>query len=141
MKFSKWIVATLIFSVITLNGCTSYSAIHLRQHQLKNQYSYYKIDPPLYSGDIVELENKDGNQYNFTVQRSTPHAIVSTSGQTIELAEITSLKRKDFSTGKTAALVAAGIGAPLVIFSIAYATLIAATIAHGMTALLLGWLA
>jgi len=101
---------------------------------LKNQYTYYKIAPPLYAGDIVQLTHKDGSRDRVTVQSTTPHEIVSTTGQTVELSDITSLKRKEFSTWKTADLVGAGVGATLVIFSIAFVTLLTKGVAAALFA-------
>lgn len=134
MKLSKWIVAMLIFSIITLSGCTSYNDVYLHQQQLKNQYTYYKIAPPLYARDVVQLTHKDGSRDSVTVQSTTPHEIVSTTGQTVELSDITSLKRKEFSTWKTVGLVGAGVGATLVIFSIAFVTLLTKGVAAALFA-------
>lgn len=132
MKYTKLLARLLIVPIMTLSGCSSYNPVQLHHEKLSDHYSYFKITPPLYAGDVVELKHKNGSQENVTVQSTTPHAIVSTSGQTIEFADITSLKRKDFSIGKTVGLVGAGVGVTLVICTLAFAALITKCVVAGL---------
>lgn len=131
MKISKFIVATLIFITLTLSGCTSYHAVNLRQQQLKNHYIYYKTDPPIYAGDVIQLTHKDGSKDRVTVQSTTLHAIISTTGQVIEFDDITSIERKDFSKVKTVALV--GASTLLVVVSLAYAAALTVIVAKSIS--------
>ncbi|WP_293792632.1 hypothetical protein [uncultured Pantoea sp.] len=131
MKISKFVVATLIFITFTLGGCTSYHAVNLRQQQLKNHYTYYKIAPPVYAGDIIKLTHKDGSKDRITVQSITLHAIISTTGQIIEFDDITSIERKDFSKVKTVALV--GASTLLVVVSLAYAAALTVIVAKSIS--------
>lgn len=131
MKISKFVVATLIFITFTLDGCTSYHVVNLRQQKLKNHYIYYKIDPHVYAGDIIQLTHKDGSKDRMTVQSITLHAIISTTGQVIEFDDITSIERKDFSTVKTVALV--GASTLLVVVSLASAAALTVIVAKSIS--------
>ncbi|EAA2780331.1 hypothetical protein OP063_004683 [Salmonella enterica subsp. enterica] len=134
MKNSNWLAGVLIASTITLAGCTSYDQVQLRQQQLSSDYTYYKLSPPLYTGDIVQYKLKDGSHETVTVQNTTPQGIITSTDQVIPYKDMISLERKDFSKGKTAAAVGAGVGATAVVLI----TVFAVTLGAGFAAILAG---
>lgn len=134
MKKSSWFAGLLVVSNIIMTGCTSYDPILLHQQQLNNSYTFYKLEPPLYKGDVVQYKLKDGSNDAITIQRTTPQGLVTNTGQFIPYKDIVSLERKDISKGKTAAAVGAGAGATAVVL----VAIFAITLGAGFAAILTG---
>lgn len=134
MKYSNLIAVALVASTTIMTGCTSYNPVQLRQQQLNNSYTYYKIDPPLYAGDVVQYKLKNGYHSTITVQSIQPQGLRSSSGQFIPYKDMVSLERKDISKGKTAAAVGAGAGATAVVLI----SIFAITLGAGFAAIIAG---
>ncbi|KOC89970.1 hypothetical protein [Winslowiella iniecta] len=115
MKFKKSISAVMLLAALTMSGCSSYNSVRLNQDKIGSDYSYYKMDPPLYVGDKIKYKLKDGREGELTVGKVEPNTIVSDSGKVVAISDIASLERKDFSKGKTASLVGGGFAATTVI--------------------------
>lgn len=115
MKFKKSISAVMLLAALTMSGCSSYNAVQLNRDKIGSDYSYYKMDPPLYIGDKIKYKLKDGKEDELTVGKVEPNTIVSDTGKVIAISDIASLERKDFSKGKTASLVGGGVAATTVI--------------------------
>ncbi|WRH15221.1 hypothetical protein GC087_06045 [Pantoea sp. JZ2] len=115
MKSKNLIVRMLIASTLTLGGCTSYDSVQLDKHQLNDDYTFYKLSPPLYEGDVVRYKLTDGVSNTITVKKATPQSIISSTEQTIPFKDMAVLERKEISKGKTAAAAAAGIGGTAVV--------------------------
>ncbi|MFS2225198.1 hypothetical protein [Pantoea sp. B65] len=112
-------LSVILISALFLAGCTSYNAINLHKENTGSDYTYYKMQPPLYVGDKVKYSLKDGSKGELTVQKIEPNYLVGNSGQVIPLSELSSLERKDLSKGKTAAAVGGGAVATTVILAVA----------------------
>ncbi|MGG2141449.1 hypothetical protein [Symbiopectobacterium sp. RP] len=134
MKSSNWIAGVLVASTIIMTGCTSYYPVQLRQQQLNNSYTYYKLDPPLYAGDVVQYKLKNGSHDTITIQSIKPQGLITSSGQFIPYEDMVSFERKDISKGKTAAAVGAGAAATVVVL----ATVFAITLGAGFAAMIAG---
>jgi len=134
MRKFTFYIAILLAASITLTGCTSYDSVQFRQKQLGNNYTYYQVLPPLYSGDVVKYRLKNGNQNTITVQRTTAQGIIANTGNIVMFNDIVSLERKDISKGKTAAAVGAGVGAAAVVVIAVFAVALGA----GFVAILSG---
>ncbi|MBP2170202.1 PBP1b-binding outer membrane lipoprotein LpoB [Erwinia toletana] len=98
------IISTIMLSIFLLGGCTSYNSVQLRQEQIGSQYSYYKTEPPLYTGDIIKYKLKEGGSGQITIEKIEPNSIIANNGQVIPFAQIVSIERKDLSKTKTSVL-------------------------------------
>ncbi|WP_411177290.1 hypothetical protein ACHQI7_27295 (plasmid) [Klebsiella oxytoca] len=134
MKNTNWIAGVLVASTIIMTGCTSYDSVQVRQQQLNNNYTYYKLDPPLYAGDVVQYRLKNGNHDTITVQNTQPQGLITSTGQFILYKDMVSLERKDVSKGKTAAAVGAGVGTTAVVL----VAIFAITLGAGFAAIIAG---
>jgi hypothetical protein len=108
MKPSKRIQVTFILLSFTLTGCTAYNPVQLRQQQLNDHYTYFRTDPPLYEGDVIQYKLKDGRQNIRIVQRTTPHGIITNTSQFIDFKDMTALERREISKVKTATAMVTG---------------------------------
>lgn len=140
MKFTYLSIVIVIVS-LTSSGCTSYNSLYLSKQQFPEVSSsiptsniYYKIDPPLYNGDIVQYELQNGSSGTMMVKNVTPQTLISDKGFVINLSDLTSLKRKDISKGKTAAAVSAGVATTVVVAAVVFT----AAIGVGFAAMLAG---
>lgn len=95
-------VAALI-AVSLLVSCTSLKPVESAD-----------IHRSLSAGDSVRVVTKKGQQIEFEVVAVTAEAIVGKE-QRIELADIRELQKREISPGKTAGLVAAILGAVVVV--------------------------
>lgn len=132
MKYQKTMAGMMVITVMMMTGCSTYNPVQLRQHQLARNYTYYLLDPPLYEGDVVQYKCKDGSQDTVTIQKVTPHSLITSTDQVIPLADLTALEKKDISKGKTAAAVGAGVG----VTAVAIAAIFAATLSAGLAAMI-----
>jgi len=62
------------------------------------------------AGDTIRVMMRDGGSSEFRVQSVTPEAIISSDGTRFEQANITSMERRGFSSGKTAGAAVGGLG-------------------------------
>ncbi len=67
------------------------------------------------AGDFIRIGLRDGGSAQFTVQRVTPDAIIANDGTSFENSTITSVQRREHSSGKTAGAVGGGIGVLLIV--------------------------
>ncbi|PKE28480.1 hypothetical protein CWS43_20830 [Rahnella sp. AA] len=114
------LLSSVIITAMTLSGCSSYNSLELSQQQVHSSstsadYTYYKIEPPLYDGDVVQYSLRDGSRGTLTIKRTTPQTLMGDDGHVINLSELVSLKRKEISKGKTAAAVGTGAAATVVV--------------------------
>lgn len=126
MKNPHWLSGLLIATTIVMSGCSSYDPVQLRQQQLSNNYTYYRLDPPLYNGDVIQYKLKDGSRDTVTVQSTTLRGIITSTGQELPYKDMISLERKDISKGKTAAAVGAGATATVVVLVAVFAVAVGA---------------
>ena len=115
MKSNNFILWIFIALTLTITGCTSYDSVRLDKQQLNDSYTFYKIDPPLYEGDVVRYRLKNSTIRTATVKKTTPQGIISTTEQMIPFKEIVTLERKYLSKGKTVAAVGTGVGGAAIV--------------------------
>lgn len=135
------ILPAMIIAALTLSGCTSYNSLQLSKQQLpavstqtSTPYTYYKIDPPLYNGDVVQYVLQSGEKGTITVKKTTPQTLISDDGRVINLSDLASLKRKDISKGKTAAAVGTGVATTVVVATLVFTAVIGAGFAGMLSA-------
>lgn len=140
MKFTT-LYSAIIIAALTLSGCSSYNALQLSKQQLpevsnptSTPYTYYKIDPPLYNGDVVQYELQNGSSGTMTVKKTTPQTLISDKGLVINLSDLASLKRKDISKGKTAAAVGTGVATTVVVAAVVFTAAVGAGFAAMLSA-------
>jgi hypothetical protein len=114
------LLSSVIVAILSVSGCSSYKSLELSQQQVhtfsaSSDYIYYKIDPPLYGGDVVQYSLRNGSSGTLTVKRTTPQTLISEDGLVINLSDLVSLKRKEISKGKTAAAVGTGVVTTVVV--------------------------
>lgn len=134
MKHINWFTMLLIVFSMTITGCSTYNPIKLRQQQIYNSHLYYKLDPPLYAGDVVQYRLNNGSKHSSTVKKTTPQGIVTSSDELIPYKDITSLERKDFSKGKTAAAIGAGAGVTVIVIAVVFVAAASAGVAAALSA-------
>ncbi|MBS9200139.1 hypothetical protein KER63_25265 [Escherichia coli] len=123
---TKKALAGIMLSVMLMSGCSTYEAVQVRPKKFENNYSYYLLSPPLYEGDVVQYKLKDGSRDTVTVQKTTPRALLTSTGQVVPFDNIVSLDKKDISEGKTAAAIGAGVGATAVVVVAVFAVALGA---------------
>lgn len=140
MKFTS-LSSGIIIVALTLSGCSSYNALQLSKQQLpevstpsSTPYTYYKIDPPLYSGDVVQYELHNGSSGTMTVKKISSQTLISDKGLIINLSELASLKRQDISKGKTAAAVGTGVATTVVVAAVVFTVAVGAGFAAMLAA-------
>lgn len=115
MKLKKSVTSVMLLAALTLSGCSSYNSVRLDPQKIGSEYTYYKMEPPLYVGDNVKYKLKDGSEGELTVAKIAPTTLTGDSGKTVSLADISRLERKDVSKGKTAALVGGGVATTMIV--------------------------
>ncbi|SRR5471030_533428 len=138
MKY-KSVIPVIIISMLTMTGCSSYNSLKLSKQELEKNslsspYTYYKIDPPLYNGDVVQYSLRSGDSATITIKKTTPQTLVSDEGQVINLGDIASLKRKEISKGKTAAAVGTGVVTTAVVVAVVFTVAVGAGFAAMLSA-------
>ena len=121
MKFIRGISLLLLLAVMTVSGCSTYNTVQLRQENISGSYHYYQPEPPLYAGDTIKYRLKNGDKGEMIIRKVEPAAIVGTHGQSVQLADVAALERKEFAKGKTAAAVGGGAVATAVVLGVAFA--------------------
>ncbi len=101
------ILPAMIIAALTLSGCTSYNSLQLSKQQLpavstqtSTPYTYYKIDPPLYNGDVVQYVLQSGEKGTITVKKTTPQTLISDDGRVINLSILPHLNAKKSRKGR-----------------------------------------
>jgi len=91
--------------VLMVTGCSTMTPVEMSPDQLHDQISTGDI---LHEGDKVKIVTTDGKTHQFKVSAITDASII---GDDIEvpIADIVAIETKEFSGGKTAALVG-GVG-------------------------------
>lgn len=98
-----------------LFGCTSLRSVPI-------VITASQLDSPtLKQGDHVALVMRDGTKARFTIDSIDADVLVSTDGRRYARADITELKQRKFSPGKTITL-AVGISAVVFVIALAAAT-------------------
>ncbi|WON78033.1 hypothetical protein [Serratia sp. UGAL515B_01] len=111
MKLKKLCGVAMVLATLMTSGCHSYDSVQLNKQQLGESYNYYELQPPLYAGDEIRYQLKDGKKGELKVAKKEPNTIVGENGEVIQISEIASLERKDLSKTKTAAAVGGGVAA------------------------------
>jgi len=94
-----------IFILLIASGCTTMKSVELSPEQLHGQ---------IYAGDITQLGNNvkiitsDGMHYKFKVTAITENSIVG-ENVNIPIMDIVAIETREFSSGKTTALITAGV--------------------------------
>lgn len=127
------VLLVLIAMVVTLNGCTSYNAVKVSNQSLSNS-TYFLTEPPLYTGDKIRYQLKDGEKGDMTVARLTPQAIVGQNGMALHASDIISLEKQEFSGTKTGAAVGGGVAATTVVIMSIVCTSIVSSLMAGIAA-------
>lgn len=107
-------LAAVMATVMMLNGCTSYNAVKVSNKPLGNS-TYFLTEPPLYAGDKIRYQLKDGRKGEMTVDHLTANAIVGQNGVTLPASELSALERQDISGAKTGAAVGGGVAVTMVV--------------------------
>lgn len=124
-------LAVLMATVMMLNGCTSYNAVKVSNKPLGSS-TYFLTEPPLYAGDKIRYQLKDGRKGEMTVDHLTPEAIVGQNGVMLPASELSALEKQDISGTKTGAAVGGGVAVTAVVLVVLLASaLTGAIIAAG----------
>ncbi|QIX96966.1 hypothetical protein [Cedecea sp. FDAARGOS_727] len=107
----------IIFSV--LSGCSTYNPVNIEKKSITLNSHYYDFLPEIYVGDHVKYSLLNGYHGEITISKINPCYITDDKGVVIPLSEVSRMERKDFSTGKTAALAGGGVAATAVIIVLA----------------------
>ncbi|PIJ50338.1 hypothetical protein BL250_13865 [Erwinia sp. OLTSP20] len=107
MKPNTILSATLITTMMITSGCHSYYGVNVHQQSLNNGRDYL-LQPPLYSGDKIRYQLKNGDKGTLTVSRSDPQNIYADDGRVLPVSQISQLEKREISNGKTAAAVGGG---------------------------------
>ena len=124
----------LLIIVTALSGCTSFHSVEMKPKKI-NDVTYYLMDPPVYAGEKVKYQLKDGRQGEFVVQTVTPKTISGNNGVTLESSDIKSLEKEEVSKVKTGAAVGGGIavttGVVVSLIAVSLGSAIVAALAAG----------
>ena len=99
-SFSWVVIITLAAVVFGSTGCTSMRPIALSTAPTDAPFGKVKV------GDSVSVQMQDGRRERFVVQRVEGDELVSDHGVRYRSSDISILKRRSFSPGKTSALAA-----------------------------------
>lgn len=131
IKYSRAKILMMLTAVVMmLNGCTSYNAVKVSQPSINNS-KYFLTNPPLYAGDKIRYQLRDGKKGDMTVARLTPQTIVGQNGVNLPASDLNSLEKEEISGVKTGTAVGGGVVAVGVIFSAFLASALVAGIVAG----------
>lgn len=116
--------------MMMLNGCSSYNTVKVSQPSINNN-TYFLTDPPLYAGDKIRYQLRDGKKGDMTVARLTPQTIIGQNGVSLPASDLNSLEKEEISGVKTGTAVGGGVVAVGVIFSAFLASALVAGIVAG----------
>ncbi len=122
----KSAITLLMVAVMVLSGCSSYKKIKVEKEPTLNSH-YFLTEPPLYVGDKIKYQLKDGRKGELSIDKITAQEIWGNNTR-LPLSQISMLEKKDISTAKTGAAIGGGAIAIGVILTVMLATGLAAAV-------------
>ena len=105
-------VVVLILCLSLVTGCTTLQPVVL---PAEPQDILTQIKP----GDMVRLATRDGRVRELTVKEATGQQLVGEQ-ERVALTDITAIERREFSVGKTAALLGGALNVAVVVWAIVF---------------------
>ncbi|ORM60455.1 hypothetical protein HA45_21845 [Pantoea rodasii] len=114
---------------IFLAACHSYEGVRLSHPSDQNLNSYFILTPAIGAGDNIRYELMDGTKQEAVVSSVNGKTINLVDGKIVQISQIKSLDKKEFSGGKTAAVVGGSAATVAIIWVSVFAIAVGAAVA------------